>query len=194
MFKNFLYFLIFLGNGNPEKILIFQGTKTLKNSNIKNFHIFSQKKPKLFLYFGKQKPRKNLFIFQEWQVFYISGSNFPSSKSKKKKTHWKSVLYFEECNFLAPSPKNKKLLKFSEKRKTFPFSRLKPEKTKKPAMKKFLLFSEKKVLPLKTTYDFTKKSQELYFIDKITRSYPSRIRTITVRVINPKSHHYTIDC
>ena len=52
-----------LGNENPEKIPYISGNGT-------------------FLYFGKRKPRKNIFIFQETELSYISGSNFPSSKNK----------------------------------------------------------------------------------------------------------------
>ena len=59
----------------------------LSGSNIKKFLIFSQKKA--FLIFRKSETlqnslyfrKRNLFIFQE--ASYISGTNFPSSKSKR---------------------------------------------------------------------------------------------------------------
>ena len=67
----------------------------LSGSNIKKFLIFSQK--------------KSFLIFQG--TSYISGSNFPNSKSKKNAL-LKNFLYFGEIEL--SSPKLKKLLIFQE--------------------------------------------------------------------------------
>ena len=62
----------------------------------------------------KRKSEIFFFVFQETELSYISGSNFPSSKSKKK-TLVKSLLCFGKWNFLVPniyiSGKNLKSLK-----------------------------------------------------------------------------------
>ena len=55
----------------------------------------SSSKIKLFLYFC-------IWNFLASYFSYIPGRNFPSSKSKKK-TLWKSLLYFRKTNFIAPS-------------------------------------------------------------------------------------------
>ena len=53
----------------------------LSSSNIKKFLIYSRKK--VFLLFWETETPKKLFIFQETELSYISGSNFPSSKNEK---------------------------------------------------------------------------------------------------------------
>ena len=53
----------------------------LCGSNIKNFLIFSQKKA--FLIFRENETPKIFFIFQETELSYVSGSNFPCSKNEK---------------------------------------------------------------------------------------------------------------
>ena len=58
----------------------------LSGSGIKNFLIFLQKKV-IFIFWETETPKKFL-VFQETELFYISGtsyisgSNFPSSKKK----------------------------------------------------------------------------------------------------------------
>ena len=80
-----------------------------------------KKKKKKFLYFRKQNPRKKFLyifskkavlifektespekfvIFQETELSYISGSNFPSQKNKKHSL-WKNFLYFGKWSFIA---------------------------------------------------------------------------------------------
>ena len=55
----------------------------LSTFNIKKFYIFPRKKAVLI--FQETETPKKLLIFLETELFYISGSNFPCSKSKKKK-------------------------------------------------------------------------------------------------------------
>ena len=43
----------------------------------------------------KRKSEIFFFVFQETELSYISGSNFPSSKSKKKNTRKKSLKFWE---------------------------------------------------------------------------------------------------
>ena len=79
----------------------------LSSSNIKQFLEILKKlhflKNKSFSHIlGNENPEK-LFKFQE--TFYISGSNFPSSRNKKNPL-LKSFLYFGKLNSLVPSIKN----------------------------------------------------------------------------------------
>ena len=67
----------------------------------------SSSKIKFFLYF-------HIWNFLASYFSYIPGRNFPSSKSKKKKTLWESLLYFRKTNFMTPSLK--KILIFQEER------------------------------------------------------------------------------
>ena len=91
-----------------------------KNSYIAHFlastlKIFSEK---TLFYFGKRK-----WSFLALYISYISGSNFPSSKSKKNPLV-KSSLYFEKWNFPAPSLKNlyfRRELAISENQKFLKF-------------------------------------------------------------------------
>ena len=57
-----------------RKFLIFRNME-LANSNIKKLLIFSQKKA--FLIFWETKTPKKILIFQETEVFYISGKRKP---------------------------------------------------------------------------------------------------------------------
>ena len=86
----------------PRKFRISQETETLKE-----FIIFSKKKA--FPKFKKMDtPIKIHYIWGNGSpesFFYISGSSFPSLKSKKNPL-FKSFLYFGKWNFLAPSLKN----------------------------------------------------------------------------------------
>ena len=76
--KNYLYF-------RKRKLLIFQEMElfslprkvsyTSGNRNPKKPLIFSQKK--LFLYFGKRKPRKTFLYFLKKSFSYISGNGNP---------------------------------------------------------------------------------------------------------------------
>ena len=101
---------------HPEKNFIFQGME-LSSSKIKKFLIFQEiarngSNIKIFLYFFKRKlflyfKKWNFSIFQETSC--ISGSNFPSPKSKKYPL-LKSFLYFGEMEH--PSSKLNKLLIF----------------------------------------------------------------------------------
>ena len=88
----------------PKKFLIFQGMELsgswikkfvmfqeMKLCSSKRFFIFSQKKA--FLIFQETETPKKFFIFLETELSYISGSNLPSWKSKKKPL-LKSFLYF----------------------------------------------------------------------------------------------------
>ena len=94
-------------------------------SNINKFLIFSQKKA--FLIFRNGNPEK-FFLFQE--TAYISGSNFPSPKSKKNPL-LKSFLYFGEKEL--SSGKSNKLLIFQKG--TYKA----PKTNKKSAPNKFLV-------------------------------------------------------
>ena len=116
------------GNRNPTKLLIFQemellspSSKNKKKTSEKSSYsfLFFRKwnipglilrnflhslKRKLFLYFGKRKPRKNSLCLRKRNFFYISWTNFP--RSKKEKTPWKNfLLYLRKWNFQAPSLK-----------------------------------------------------------------------------------------
>ena len=62
---------------------------------LKKLFMFSQKKAALT--FRETETSKKFLIYQETELSYISGSNFPSSKS---------FLYFGKWNFLAASLKN----------------------------------------------------------------------------------------
>ena len=81
-------FVIF---SQKKSFLIFQKTELNDisgNKNPKNtFYIFSKERCSYIL--GNSNPEKKFLIYQETKMFFrISGSNFPSSKSKK--THsWK---------------------------------------------------------------------------------------------------------
>ena len=91
----------------------------------RNFLYFIKRK--FSLHFGKWKPRKNSLYFRKRNFFishetsYISGSNFPNSKNKKKnskkllikKLLLKKLLIFREMEL--SSPKLRKLLIFQER-------------------------------------------------------------------------------
>ena len=83
---------------------------TLYSSKIKKFLIFFQKKA--FLIFPKTETSKEFLIFQEMELSYISGSNFPRSKSLKEIT-LKKLFIFQEMQL--GSPKLRKLVIFQEK-------------------------------------------------------------------------------
>ena len=95
-----------LSSSKIKNFLIFQ---ELSSSNIKKFLIFSQKKaflifPEMELYILRNgNPEKNLYI-SGTELSYISGSNFPGSKSKKNPL-LKSFLYFREMKLSSPKPK-----------------------------------------------------------------------------------------
>ena len=63
---------------HPEKISYTSGNRNQEETS----YIFSNQS---LLYFGKRKPRKNSLCFRKrnFLIPYISGSNFPSLKSKK---------------------------------------------------------------------------------------------------------------
>ena len=97
-----------LSGSNIKKCLIFQETGTLKN-----FLYFLKRM--LFWYFWKQTSRKvfwyfwkrNFLTLQETETlknFWISGSNFPSSKNEKK-IPFRKRLIFAKLEFLALSLK-----------------------------------------------------------------------------------------
>ena len=71
----------------------------LSRFTIKKFLVLSQKKALLIF---QEKSLKKIFKFQETELSYISGSNFPSPKSKNNPL-LKSFLYFVKWNFLAKS-------------------------------------------------------------------------------------------
>ena len=60
-----------------KKLLIFWEMELLENS-------LYFLKIKLFFRFQKMETLKKIFICQEVELCYISGSNFPSSKNSKK--------------------------------------------------------------------------------------------------------------
>ena len=124
-------------------------------------------KRKLFLYFGK------------WELSYISGTGYISESnilsSKNKKTTLKKLVIFREMELSSHKPERQKLFILSEKQKNLANFWPHARKNKKSSLKKFAVFSEKK--------------SKGFIIDKITLSDPSRIRTINVRFIYPKSYH-----
>ena len=62
--------------------------------------IFSQKKA--FLIFSETEIPKKFFIFQETELSYISGSNFPSTKNEKKKNNKKKKTLLKANKKSAP--------------------------------------------------------------------------------------------
>ena len=75
----------------------------LSGSNIKNFFIFSQKNA--FLIIQETKSHKKFLIYQETELSYISGRNFPSSTNVKKPT-LKNFLIFREIELSSPKTRN----------------------------------------------------------------------------------------
>ena len=57
---------------------------------MKKFLVISRKKA--FLIFWETKTQKKVLIFQEAKLFYVSVSNFTSSKNKKLLIFWKTEL------------------------------------------------------------------------------------------------------
>ena len=58
---------------------------------MKKFLVISRKKA--FLIFWETKTQKKVLIFQEAKLFYVSVSNFTSSKNKKLLIFWKTELH-----------------------------------------------------------------------------------------------------
>ena len=120
-----------------------------KRKHQKNFLDFF--KWKLFLYFRKRKPRKNALYFRKGnfgifhETAYISGSNFPSTKSKKN-PFCKNFLYCKKYNFLDPSLKRLKKPTFLWKYQSLLKQKTKGEEFYKVYAKTFLLESVFKAL------------------------------------------------
>ena len=100
----------------------------LSSSNIKKFLTLSEEKA-VHIFQETRSPKKFL-IFQKTELSYISGSNFPSSKKRKKPT-LKKRLIFQEMKLF--SLKLKKLLIFQEE-------------LPKPQKPKFIALLQKKVM------------------------------------------------
>ena len=124
-------------------------------------------KRKLFLYFAK------------WELSYISGTWYISESnilsSKNKKTTLKKLVIFRKMELSSHKPERQKLFILSEKQKNLTNFWPHAWKNKKPSLKKFAIFSEKK--------------SKGFIIGKVTLSDPSRMWTINVRFIYPKSYY-----